>query len=63
MPTLVGLQQLMEAHVRMGLNNADPPMTWWAALDTVQHLFSGTSRQSAQIAVAWLCSGGCLFSA
>lgn len=32
MPVLAGLQQLMEGHVWMGLNEADPFMVWWAAM-------------------------------
>jgi hypothetical protein len=32
MPTLAGLQQLMEGHVWMGMNNSDPSMIWWAAM-------------------------------
>jgi hypothetical protein len=32
MPTLAGLQQLMEGHVWMGMNNSDPSMVWWAAM-------------------------------
>lgn len=32
MPTLAGLQQLMEGHVWMGVNNSDPSMVWWAAM-------------------------------
>lgn len=32
MPTLAGLQQIMEGHVWMGLSNADSSMVWWAAL-------------------------------
>jgi hypothetical protein len=32
MPTLAGLQQFMEGHVWMGVNNSDPFMTWWAAM-------------------------------
>ena len=31
-PTLAGLQQFMEGHVWMGVNNADPTMVWWAAM-------------------------------
>lgn len=32
MPTLAGLQQLMEGHVWMGMNNSDQSMVWWAAM-------------------------------
>src|SRR6266496_491346 len=32
MPTLAGLQQFMEGHVWMGVNNSDPSMVWWAAM-------------------------------
>ncbi|MES2255565.1 MAG: DUF6629 family protein [Pseudomonadota bacterium] len=32
MPTLAGVQQFMEGHVWMGVNNADPSMVWWAAM-------------------------------
>src|SRR6266568_2989015 len=32
MPTLAGLQQFMEGHVWMGVNNSDPSMIWWAAM-------------------------------
>lgn len=32
MPTLAGFQQFAEAHVWMGMNNADPSMIWWAAM-------------------------------
>jgi hypothetical protein len=31
-PTLAGLQQFMEGHVWMGLNNSDPSMIRWAAM-------------------------------
>lgn len=32
MPTMAGLQQFMEGHVWMGLNDADQSMIWWAAM-------------------------------
>lgn len=32
MPALAGLQQMMEGHVWMGLNDGDPSMVWWAAM-------------------------------
>ena len=32
MPTLAGLQQVMEGHVWMGVNSSDPFMVWWAAM-------------------------------
>jgi hypothetical protein len=32
MPTMAGLQQFMEGHVWMGVNNTDPSMIWWAAM-------------------------------
>ena len=38
LPTLAGLQQLVEGHVWMGVNNSDPSMIWWAAMGFI--LFS-----------------------
>ena len=32
MPTFAGLQQFMEGHVWMGLNDGDPSMLWWSAM-------------------------------
>ena len=32
MPVLAGIQQMMEGHVWMGLNDADPDMVWWGAM-------------------------------
>jgi len=32
MPVLAGLQQIMEGHVWMGLNEASSSMVWWAAM-------------------------------
>jgi hypothetical protein len=32
MPTLAGLQQILEAHVWMGLNGHNGAMIWWAAM-------------------------------
>ena len=32
MPVLAGLQQIMEGHVWMGLNEANSSMVWWAAM-------------------------------
>tara|TARA_R110000868_G_scaffold252416_7_gene509066 strand:+ start:164 stop:850 length:687 start_codon:yes stop_codon:yes gene_type:complete len=32
MPTLAGLQQLLEGHVWMGVNTVDPSMIWWASM-------------------------------
>jgi len=32
MPVMAGVQQFMEGHVWMGLNNSDPFMVWWAAM-------------------------------
>ena len=32
MATLAGIQQLLEAHVWMGVNNTDPTMIWWASM-------------------------------
>lgn len=31
-PVLAGVQQFMEGHVWMGLNDSDPSMVWWAAM-------------------------------
>lgn len=38
MPVLAGIQQMMEGHVWMGLNDADPNMVWWGAMGFI--LFS-----------------------
>ena len=35
LPTLAGLQQIMEGHVWMGVNNSDPSMIWWAAMSFI----------------------------
>ena len=32
MPVMAGVQQFMEGHVWMGLNNSDPFMVWWGAM-------------------------------
>ena len=32
MPVMAGVQQYMEGHVWMGLNDNDPVMIWWAAM-------------------------------
>ena len=32
LPTFAGLQQVMEGHVWMGVNNSDPSMIWWSAM-------------------------------
>tara|TARA_B100000508_G_C11433468_1_gene264668 strand:+ start:115 stop:795 length:681 start_codon:yes stop_codon:yes gene_type:complete len=32
MPVLAGIQQMMEGHVWMGLNDGDPNMVWWGAM-------------------------------
>ena len=32
MPVFAGIQQFMEGHVWMGLNNTSPEMIWWAAM-------------------------------
>lgn len=32
MPVLAGIQQMMEGHVWMGLNDSDPNMVWWGAM-------------------------------
>ncbi|MCF6216283.1 MAG: hypothetical protein L3J58_08920 [Emcibacter sp.] len=38
MPIFAGIQQFMEGHVWMGLNNGDPNMVWWGAMGFI--LFS-----------------------
>ena len=42
MPTLAGLQQFMEGHVWMGVNNSDPSMIWWAAMGFIFFAGLGT---------------------
>tara|TARA_R110002096_G_scaffold139512_20_gene293983 strand:- start:6153 stop:6392 length:240 start_codon:yes stop_codon:yes gene_type:complete len=32
MPILAGIQQILEGHVWMGLNESDPFMVWWGAM-------------------------------
>ncbi len=32
MPTMAGVQQILEGYVWAGVNNSDPSMVWWAAM-------------------------------